>query len=109
MLLNDPIYVEAARVFAQQMLAEGGKTLGDQIDWAYERALGRSASVDEKNVLVDLHAKNLARFRADPASAQQVLTVGDAPLPVKSNPAELAAATTLTRTILNLHEMITRN
>lgn len=108
-LLNDPIYVEAARVFAQRMLAEGGKTLGDQIDWAYERALGRSATADEKSVLAELHAKNLARFRSDPASAQQILTVGDAPLPVRSEPAELAAATTLTRTILNLHEMITRN
>ncbi len=108
-LLNDPIYVEAARVFAQKMIAEGGKTLNARIDWAFERALGRAATPEEKQILAELHAKNLARFRADPASARQVLTVGDTPLPVNSNPGELAAATTVTRAILNLHETITRN
>jgi hypothetical protein len=108
-LLNDPIYVEAARVFAQKMLSEGGKTLSEQIDWAFLRALGRPATSEEKTVLTDLHAKNLTRFRAEPLAARQFLTVGDTPLPVKTKPEDLAAAATITRTILNLHETITRN
>ena len=91
------------------MLAEGGKTVGEQIDWAYLRTLGRSATADEKAVLTDLHTKDLQRFRADPQAARQLLTVGDAPLGVKTRPEELAAATTITRVILNLHETITRN
>jgi len=108
-LLNDPTYVEASRVFAQKMLNEGGKTLSQQIDWAFERALSRPATAEEKTVLTELHTKNLARFKADPQAARQLLTVGDTPLSVKTKPEELAAATTLTRTILNLHETITRN
>ena len=108
-LLNDPIYVEAARVFAQKMLTEGGKTVNEQIDWAFQRALGRTANAEEKTVLTELHAKNLARFRADSNSARQLLTVGDAPLTVKFKPEDLAAAFTVTRAILNLHETITRN
>jgi hypothetical protein len=108
-MLNDPTYVEAARVFAQKMLTEGGKTLGEQIDWAYLRAVGRVATAEEKAVLSELHAKNLTRFRTDTLAARQLLTVGDSPLIVKMKPEELAAAVTITRTILNLHETITRN
>lgn len=108
-LLNDPIYVEAARVFAQKMLAEGGKTLEEQIDWAYLRTVARPATAEEKAILKELHAKNLARFRAEPKAARQLLTVGDAPLAVKAKPEEVAAAATVTRAILNLHETITRN
>ncbi|MCX6610625.1 MAG: PSD1 and planctomycete cytochrome C domain-containing protein, partial [Acidobacteria bacterium] len=79
-LLNDPTYVEASRVFAQKMLSEGGKTLSQQIDWAFERALSRPATAEEKTVLSELHAKNLARFKADPQAARQLLTVWDSPL-----------------------------
>jgi hypothetical protein len=108
-LLNDPTYVEAARVFAQRMLAEGGATLASQIDWAFARALSRPATADEKQILTDLHAKNLARFKADPLAARQFLTIGDAPLSPRFKAEDVAAATTITRAILNLHETITRN
>jgi hypothetical protein len=108
-LLNDPIYVEAARVFAQKMLSEGGKTLDQQIDWAYERTLARPATAEEKRVLTDLYNTNKQRFTKDDRAAKQLLTVGDAPLPARVNAADLAAAATITRAILNLHETVTRN
>lgn len=108
-MLNDPTYVEAARVFAQRMLTEGGATFSAQLDWAFTRALSRPATADEKQILTDLHTKNLARFKADPLSARQILTIGDAPLSPRFKPEDIAAATTITRAILNLHETITRN
>ena len=108
-LLNDPIYVEAARVFAQNMLAEGGPTLAARIDWAFIRALSRPATSEEKQVLTELYEQNRKRFLAAPIEAKQFLTVGDSPLPARVNPAELGAATMVTRAILNLHETITRN
>ena len=40
MLLNDPIYVEAARVFAQNMLRDE-RTLDARIDRAFERTVSR--------------------------------------------------------------------
>ncbi len=40
-LLNDPIFVEAARVFAENILKEGGTRLHGQIDWAFGKQAGR--------------------------------------------------------------------
>lgn len=109
-LLNDKTFVEAARVFAQRMLTSGGKTLDQRIGFAFERALSRPPAPAERAILRDLYAKELARFRAAPKAAAALLAIGEAPRPASPvNSAELAAATTVARAILNLHETITRN
>ncbi len=78
-LLNDPIYVEASRVFAQHILGHG-HSVPEQLDWAFVRALGRKPSAEERRTLEGLYRKNLARFQAEPASAQQLTHVGEAPV-----------------------------
>ncbi|MDQ3649527.1 MAG: DUF1553 domain-containing protein [Acidobacteriota bacterium] len=108
-LLNDPIYTEAARVFAQNILKHGGQTPGGQIDWAIQHALGRKPHANERRVLVDLYRKNRLRFRRDPVSAREFISVGDYPLAKELEATRLAAMTTVARAILNLHETITRN
>ncbi len=108
-LLNDPIYVEAARVFAQNILRQGGKSVAAQIDWAFERTLNRPATAEEKNILIVLHRKNLLRFQRDTAGAKNLVNVGESALPKDLSVVRLAAMTTVTRALLNLHETITRN
>jgi hypothetical protein len=108
-LLNDPIYVEAARVFAEKILKQGGQTVDARIVWAFERAVSRKPTLPERRRLADLHAKSLARFRRDPQSAKDFISAGDAPVAKNMNAARLAAMTTVARAILNLHETITRN
>ncbi|MGH9656992.1 MAG: DUF1553 domain-containing protein, partial [Bryobacteraceae bacterium] len=108
-LLNDPIYVEAARVLAQNMMKDGGPTLAARIGWAFRRATGRAPTAAESATLADLYRKNLERFRADPAGAKQLLLAGEAPRADSADPAELAALTTIARAVLNLHETVTRN
>lgn len=108
-LLNDPIFVEAARVFAQHMLTDGGATAAERIQWAFRRAVGRPVRAAERAALLDLYRKNLARFQAKPEDAAQLLQVGEAPVLKTAKPAELAALATVARAILNLHETIVRN
>lgn len=108
-LLNDPTFVESARVFAQNTLRKGGPTLNRRIDWAFLQALDRKPTPDERRVLEDLHAKTLAAFRAKPKNAQDLIRVGEAPVAKDLKPTELASMTVVTRAILNLHEAITRN
>ncbi len=107
-LLNDPIFVEAARAFAQNILAEGGGELDGRLQWAFRRAVARPPLPEELKVLRDLHAAQLARFTASPRQAGEFLRVGEAPLPERPDPPQLAAMTVVARAILNLHETITR-
>ncbi len=108
-LLNDPIYVEAARVFATNALQSGGATDGARIAWAFERATGRPPSAAESRILLDLHRQSLAAFTADPAGARALIAIGDTPRPARPAPLRLAAMTAVTRALLNLHETITRD
>jgi hypothetical protein len=108
-LLNDPIFVEAARAFAQEIATHGGRDFNHRLDWAFERALNRTPSKKERTILAQLYRKDLDRFRVDSDAARKLLAVGEAPVAQNIQPPELAAMTMVARAILNLHETITRN
>jgi hypothetical protein len=108
-LLNDPIFVEAARVFAQNALKKGGPNLNARIGWAFMQALGRAPTADERKILADLYQKSYEDFRAHPQQATNLLHVGESPVEKGLRPNDLAAMTMVTRAIVNLHETITRN
>jgi hypothetical protein len=107
-LLNDPIFVEAARAFAERIVTNA-KTFDSQLDWAFLNALNRKPSPEERNILASLYKKNVARFKSGEADPAKLLAVGESPLPASVDKTDLAAMTTVARAILNLHETITRN
>jgi hypothetical protein len=107
-LLNDPTYVESARVFAENILRSGPSST-QRIDYAFEKALQRPPRPQETVILTDMVQKHLAEYAADSAAAKDLTTIGAAPLPKDVNVNELAAWTNVARAILNLHETITRN
>jgi hypothetical protein len=107
-LLNDPSYVEAARTFAEQILREDGSTR-DRLDFAFRRALSRPIQDDEAVVLEELLTTHVTEYQADAAAAALLMTVGEKPMPADLPTPELSAWTSVARTILNLHEVITRN
>jgi mono/diheme cytochrome c family protein len=108
-LLNDPIYVEAARAFAERIMRAGGLDTATRLNWAYRRALSRDVKPEEVKLLTELYQKHLAEFRKDQMGAQKAVTVGQLALPKDVDLAELAAWTSVARVILNLHETVTRN
>jgi len=108
-LMNDPIFVESARVFAENIVRRGGAGFDRQLDWAFLRALSRTPGKDERRILAELYRKNLERFRASPESAGQLMRVGEAPAAAGAREPEMAAMALVARAILNLHETITRN
>jgi hypothetical protein len=108
-LLNDPTYVEAARVFAERILKEGGARFEDRVRWAYARALARDPRPEETRILADLYAKHLAEYKANRRAAVRLIAVGQAPPAKGLDVAELAGWTSVARAILNLPEVITRS
>ena len=107
-LLNDPTYVEAARVFATRIISDGGESVTDRINWAYQWALSRTPQPKELEIMTSLYEKHQAEYTANLDDANALVATGEAATTEGVEPAELAAWTSIGRVILNLHETITR-
>jgi Protein of unknown function (DUF1553)/Protein of unknown function (DUF1549)/Concanavalin A-like lectin/glucanases superfamily/Planctomycete cytochrome C len=108
-LMNDPTYIEAARALAQRDLIEGGPTTTDKIRFAFRLATDRDPTPKEFQILEGLYKKEMVHYDSDHAAAEKLLTVGESKRNPKLDPAQLAAWTLVTSTILNLDETITHN
>ncbi len=107
-LLNEVTHVEAARVFAQRVLASGGSTDHDRLRWAFRTATSREPRSEELTALSNGLIRRLELFKARPADAEKLLTTGKAPLPSQLEPIQLAAWTMTANVLLNLDEVVTR-
>lgn len=107
-LLNDPTYVEAARVLAERVLGREADDFDQRLGWLFQQTLMRQPRGPEVAALKELLTTDLQEYRAANEAAQQLLSVGQAPASESLEAAELAAWTSVTRVLLNLHESITR-
>jgi hypothetical protein len=108
-LLNDPTYVEAARVLAERVLREGGIDTEQRIHFVYRQALGRRAEPAEVGVLRKLYERHLQHYAREREDAAALLRVGDRPAAQDLPAHEVAAWASVARVVLNLHETITRD
>ena len=109
LLLNDPTYVEAARALAIRILQEGGGDDPARLDYVFRRALARGIEPTESEVLGALLEKHRVHYQQHPDRAEALGKNGLHRVPEDIDPVELAAWTNVARTVLNLHETITRN
>lgn len=101
-LLNDPQFVEAARVLGERMLREGGKSPEEQVTFAFRLAATRKPNEREITLLVRLLHAQAELFRTEPERAKKLLAIGERPYAKDLEPANLAAASVVASTILNL-------
>ncbi|MFN0128773.1 MAG: DUF1553 domain-containing protein [Verrucomicrobiales bacterium] len=106
--LNDPQFVEAARVLAQRLLAEAAGT-DNRITLAYRLTLSRPPAARELELMRPFLDEQLALYRSQPDAAKALAAAGHAARPDSLDPAEHAAWTAFANVILNLDETITRN
>ena len=107
-LLNDPTFVEAARVFAERIILEGGGSEAQQLNWAFNEALGRNISKAEKATLIELLNSQKSYFKNNESDAAKLLSTGLKKNDSKIPAGQLAAWTQVARTIMNLHEFVVR-
>ncbi|MFM2094425.1 MAG: hypothetical protein RIS70_1549, partial [Planctomycetota bacterium] len=107
-LLNDPTYVEAARVFAQKLLTGPATNDQQRIVLAFQRAVSRAPSKREQEVLTNLLQTHRQDYGKDLDGVRALLSIGTAPVPEGIDQVDLAAWTNVARALLNLHEAITR-
>jgi hypothetical protein len=107
-LLNDPTFVEAARVFAERILKEAKPENLARLHHAFELALNRLPSDVERDTLGQLLTYAENDFKKNPKSASSLINIGQTK-PGNFDPITLATWTTISRAILNLSETTTRN
>ena len=108
-LLNDPSFVEASKMFAVRILNEGGTSTADRLDFAFRQAASRKPKAQEREAMTSLFARSQKYYDANPDAAEKLLSIGLAPAPEGVDRTELAAWTIVARATLNLHEVMTRN
>lgn len=100
-LLNGVQYVEAARVLGEKLHKETSGDVTKMIEQGFLRCLSRKPDARELQILRQLHAEQLAHFKAAPKEAEEFLKSGNA----KRYPAlpapDAAAATVLMQALLN--------
>lgn len=106
-LLNDETYLEAARVLAQKIMRQA-TSVEDRLTIAFKRVVSRPPTKEELDLLAGGVRKRIATYRKDPAAAKEVVFIGDAPIDLGLDRAELAAYTVAASTLLNLDEAVTK-
>ena len=105
--LNDPTWVEAARVLAETST----KTSADPVErlrFAFRQVLGRAPRDNELAVLNRALQKQTEFLAKDAAAAKTLLTTGAAPRDESLDPLQQAALTSVCLAIMNLDEALTR-
>ena len=107
-LMNDPTFVEAARALAVRALVRDVANQEARLQWLFARVTARRPVAEELKILVALLDDQRVRFRAHPASARELLSVGSSPIDGRVEVVEQAAWTALCSVLLNTDEAITR-
>ena len=108
-LLNDPTFIEAARKFAEDVLQNGGDSDADKIRYAFSKATSRAPEKMESEVLLTLLNSNRKAYQSKPKTAIELTKAGLAKTKQDLDTVELASWTEITRALLNLNEVVTRN
>ena len=107
-LMNDPVYVEAAKAFAARILTERPEASDEvRIAFAMRVAVARPPEPAEVDVLSALLESQRSAVAADPESA--IRLIGEFPLSPRQTAGELAAWYAVATAVLNLDETISKN
>jgi Protein of unknown function (DUF1553)/Protein of unknown function (DUF1549)/Concanavalin A-like lectin/glucanases superfamily/Planctomycete cytochrome C len=96
-LMNDPIYLEAARALAGRMQREAGPDPADRISHGFKLVLARPPKPRESEILLSSFHYYLDRYQGDPAAAARY-----------SGGLPAAAYAAVASMILNLDEAVTK-
>ena len=108
MLMNDPQFFEAARVFAERTIKEGGETPEERVAFMFEIATAREPRPSEAALLLETLQAHAEEFKADPEAAQALIAVGESKPDETLEAVEVATWTMIANLILNLDEVLNK-
>ncbi|MFO0945184.1 MAG: DUF1553 domain-containing protein [Planctomycetota bacterium] len=105
--LNDPQFVEAAKVLAEKTL-KSSEEQEARMDFLGMRLLSRSFTGQEKDVIRASLADLSAYYAAHPDNAKELLAVGETKADPSTDASLLASWTMLTNQLMNLDEFLNK-
>ncbi len=108
-LMNNITFVEAARHLAGRVIKREDLTPRQRVSLVFRSVTSRNPRPEELDLLLADLELYLKDFAGEPEAIKQLLGVGAKPSDPMLNPAELAAYTLITNTVLNLDETISQN
>ena len=103
-LLNNPEFMEAARVLAQRVQREASSTIDPQVSLAFRLLCGRNPDTAELKLLTTLFDLTHAKYKGNPESADALLEIGNHPVDSNLDRIQTAALTQVISTIMNFDE-----
>jgi hypothetical protein len=108
-LMNDPQFVEAARILAekmQRMPNTTGNTMSesDRLAYGFQALTSRKPRKEELSILTELYENQWAYFKENKEKAIDLLTVGEYQRDKQLDPVITAAYTIVASTIMNFDE-----
>lgn len=105
--LNDPQFIEAARVLASDVL-QLNSDFDSRIRFLSKRVLSRELTTEEQAIVKSSLDELLKHYQNEPAKAKELLLVGETPVKVELAEPELAAWTMIVNELLNLDEVLNK-
>ena len=106
-LMNDPVFVEAARELANRVIREEPSDRQRRLVRAFRHVVGRSPQPAELALLSSTLDRQLALYGKDASAAKALIAVGESKPSPGIDPVELAAFTAVANVLLNLNETLT--
>lgn len=103
--LNDPTFVEAAKVMGEQMAKDNGR---EAIASAYRKLTGRRPQKEEMDLLTDLQQREYEKFKQHPQKAKGWLHAGQYQTDRSLDSLLIAANAAVANTILNSDASLTK-
>lgn len=104
-VLNDPIYAEAARHVAAAAIANEPDDVARGV---FRRVLSREPTAAERSAIESLYSEQQRHFDQSREEALAVLSVGESPPTESEAPSKAAAWAIVVHTLLNLDEAVNR-
>jgi hypothetical protein len=106
--MDDPQFVEAARVLAQNALLSSGGNVDRAIDNMTSRLLARNFTDKERTIVLGSYRDYLAYYASDTGDATRLVNVGESKPAAGLSAQKLAAMTMVANQLMNLDEVLVK-
>lgn len=104
-MLNDPQFVEPARVWAERLVQQGGED-DARLTRVFRRLTSRAPEARELAIVRTALQEQRTGYRADPAAAEALAKIGAKPQVAELGRVEVAAWTVVISTLMNFDEVV---